>query len=343
MIKLFSKTDYSDELFNIIKKILDEGIVSTTSSIVDEMESVLSDYYKTDVLLTNSGTSSLHLTAKLGNKGVLIPAFGFIAVLNAFLYEKLPIFLYDLNSDLQPDWNQIEEYIKEDKIDILIVVHQFGVVVDIPENIRAVCREKDVIIVEDASESIFSKGKKESGKIGDMSILSFNGNKVISAGGGGALVFNDIKYKDDIYKMVVPKYAKKDDIYTNITYNYRMTGVHAAFLKDQWNNKEKMIEEKKQVLSVYDKYKIDTPQYTINTVFWLYPVYTKNMSVTEKNLNSNGIEYKHFFKTYDLIQYAKVSYKDISNAKDIVNKGILLPIHNELAENDIELIVKSIE
>ncbi len=345
MIELFSKTRYSDELFDIIKKILDEGIVSTTSSIVDEMENVLSDYYQTDVLLTNSGTSSLHLTAKLGSKGALIPAFGFIAVLNAFLYEKLSVFLYDLNDDLQPDWNQIEDYIKEDKIDILVVVHQFGVVVDIPRNIRILCKERDIIIVEDASESIFSQGEEESGKIGDISVLSFNGNKVISAGGGGAIVFNEKKYKDDIYKMVVPKYAKKDDVYTNITYNYRMTGVHAAFLKDQWINREKMIEEKKRILSIYDKYKykINTPRYTMNTVFWLYPVYIDNMGVTEKNLDSNKIEYKHFFKTYDLMQYANVYYKDISNAKKIVNKGMLLPIHNKLTEQDIELIVKSIE
>ena len=199
-----------------LKSCIKENWVSTSGKFLNLFENKLKRLIKAKyVIPVLNGTIGLHLSMILcglkKNEEVIVPTITFIATINAIRYvEAEPIFM-DVDKYLNIDEVKTIEFIlkktifrngftynkkTKKKIAALIVVHTFGNAVKL-EKLYKICKKKNIKLIEDAAESLgttYTEGKfknRHTGTIGDLGIFSFNGNKIITSGGGGCIVTND--------------------------------------------------------------------------------------------------------------------------------------------------------
>ena len=253
-----------------IKESIKTGFVSTVGKHVDEFQSKLKKLTKSRyVILTNTGSSALHLVlSAIGinkNDEVLIPNFNYIASANSVLMcNGIPHFI-DINEEtLGIDTKKLKKYLnsntisKKDgcfnkktgkRIAACIVMHTYGYSSDIIE-IKKILKNKKIIMLEDSAEAIGSFNKKKHlGTFGFAGILSFNGNKTITTGGGGAILTSNKKFfKLCKHLSTVAKAKHKFLFYHDkLGYNYRMPSLNAALGITQLNKLEKILESKKKI------------------------------------------------------------------------------------------------
>lgn len=234
-----------------LKDCLDSTYVSYVGQYVDKFEAMLADFtgVKKAVAVVN-GTAALHIALKLAEvkpgDEVLVPALTFVATANAVTYcGAIPHFVDSEERTLGLDPCKLKDYLKDiatqdtngctnkrtgRKIKAVIPMHTFGHPVDL-DPLMEVCDEYKIEIIEDAAESLgsFYKGR-HTGNWGKLSILSFNGNKTITTGGGGAIITNDealakvAKHLTSTAK-IPHRWAYNHD---DIGYNYRLPNINAA-------------------------------------------------------------------------------------------------------------------
>lgn len=262
-----------------VNEALDAGWVSTGGAFIDKFEDNLASYLNMPkVSCVQSGTSALHLSLiECGiNPGdlVLVPTVTFIAAVNPVKYMyATPIFI-DCDDSLCLDPIKLKNFCEEEceyknnqlihklskkLVKAIIVVHVFGNMADM-ESIMKIANEYNLKVVEDATESLGTKyieGKyagKYSGTIGNFGCLSFNGNKIITTGGGGAVFSNDEKYTN--HMKFISTQAKTDPhyyIHDEVGYNYRMTNLQAALGVAQLEKLEEFINRKNKFHDLYKK------------------------------------------------------------------------------------------
>ena len=254
---------------------LEQGWVSTGGAYINQLEKSLAEFLHTDnVAACQSGTSALHLSlveAGVGpNDVVLVPPLTFIAAVNPIKYQwAKPVFI-DCDDSFCMDPVKLQNfcekecyfdgtslYYKDRKVVALILVHVFGNLADM-EKIMEVTERYNIKLIEDATEalgSVFTVGKyagKLAGTIGDFGCFSFNGNKIITTGGGGAVTAKDPKAVDHIRYLST---QAKDDvhyyIHHEVGYNYRMTNLQAALGVAQMEELPEFIKRKQQNYEVY--------------------------------------------------------------------------------------------
>jgi dTDP-4-amino-4,6-dideoxygalactose transaminase len=230
---------------------------------VDKFEKKLADYLSVkNCAALSSGTAAIHLALivlgiKPGDE-VLCSSFTFAASANPIVYlGATPVFV-----DSEPEtWNMDPVLLKEaidDRIKIgkkpkaIIVVHLYGMPAKIDE-IIAIAKKYDIPIIEDAAEAIGSEfNNKKCGSFGDISILSFNGNKIITTAGGGALVSDNKEYVDRA-RFLSTQAADKAAHYqhSQIGYNYRLSNILAGIGLGQLEVVESRIESRRRIFSRY--------------------------------------------------------------------------------------------
>ena len=258
------------------KKYLSECIntnwISTSGKFINLFEKEICKYTKSKhVVLVNSGTSALHISLLLSNiksgDEVIVPTVSFIAPINAVNYCKAsPIFI-DVDDYLNIDIKKVISFLENEtitknnltynkktkkKISAIIVVHVFGNLVNLKPLIN-ICKKKKIDLIEDAAESFGSYYKnsqkiKHAGTIGKFGCLSFNGNKIITCGGGGAILTQSKVLADKARYLVTQ--AKNDPVnfvHDNVGYNYKMTNLHAAVGIAQIKNIKKILLNKKKI------------------------------------------------------------------------------------------------
>ena len=233
---------------------LEQGWVSTGGAYITRLEQQLAEFLKVDrAAACQSGTSGLHLAlvecgVQPGDM-VIVPALTFIAAVNPVRYQFAePVFM-DCDESLCLDPEKLAEFCeKECKLEAqqlvhkksgrvvkaVIVVHVFGNLADM-EAIMSIAGEYHLKVVEDATEALgshYTAGKlagRYAGTIGDFGVYSFNGNKIITTGGGGAVT---ARCADEVEHLKYLSTQAKDDpqfyIHNEIGYNYRMTNLQAA-------------------------------------------------------------------------------------------------------------------
>jgi len=253
---------------------IDSTFVSSAGKFVDSFEEKIKKYTKSNyVLATNSGTSAMHISFIVSdirkNDEVLIPALNFVASSNATIYcGAIPHFIDVEKKTLGVDAEKLYNYLKKiskkkgnhcyniktkRRIKALIPTHTFGHSVNLDKIIK-ITKLFNLDLIEDAAESFGSFYKKRHlGTFGRMGILSFNGNKTITTGSGGAIL---IKNKSDFIKakklINVSKISHKWKlIYDGIGYNYKMSSLQAALGCAQLENLEKIISKKYKLLKKY--------------------------------------------------------------------------------------------
>lgn len=256
---------------------VEQGWVSTGGAYIEEFEHKLADFLHThSVAACQSGTSALHLSlVEAGVKPgdvVLVPPLTFIAAVNPVKYQfATPVFIdcddsfcmdpFKLRSFCEEEcqWDGTELRYKGAQVKAIVVVHVFGNMADM-ETIMTIAGKYNLKVIEDATEALGTKyltGKYEgkyAGTIGDFGAFSFNGNKIITTGGGGAVTAKEAKTVDHI--RFLSTQAKTDPhyyIHDEVGYNYRMTNVQAAIGVAQMEELAEFIGRKQRNYDLYER------------------------------------------------------------------------------------------
>ena len=276
MINL-SVPNLSMDILDNLKECLESGWVSTGGRFIPEFETKVKNYMKTKCAAgVQSGTAGLHMSLQvLGiqrDEEVLVPTLTFIAAVNPTTYlGASPIFI-DCDDSLCMDPLKLEKFCSEEcdfkegilvnkktnkKIRALVIVHVFGNMADM-EKIMDIAKRYNLKVLEDATEALgtyYTEGRykgKYAGTIGDIGVLSFNANKIITTGGGGMVVGDNEELVEKV--RFLSSQAKKDTLYfihDEIGYNYRMLNLQAALGTSQIDQLESFIETKIKNYKIY--------------------------------------------------------------------------------------------
>ena len=256
-----------------------QGWVSTGGAYITQLEERLQEYLHTEkVAACQSGTAALHLAlvacgVQPGDM-VLVPTLTFIAAVNPVRYQFAePVFM-DCDESLCMDPGKLRQFCEEEcvrkedglyhresgkHIRAVVVVHVFGNLADM-EQIMDIAQTYGLRVIEDATEALGSRYEagryagRYAGTIGDFGAYSFNGNKIITTGGGGALTG---KNAGEVEHLKYLSTQAKDDphyyIHNEIGYNYRMTNLQAALGVAQMEELEEFIRRKRENYTLYEK------------------------------------------------------------------------------------------
>ena len=268
--------NFSGNEWKYLKECLDTGWVSSVGKYVDRFEHDLAVYTGVKyAVATVNGTAALHVCLELigvkTNDEVLIPALTFVATANAVCYCKaIPHFVDSSEETLGLCPNKLNDYLVEvadiksgqcinrrskRRIKAVVAMHTFGHPVDL-EPLAEVCEKYHLDLIEDAAESLgsFYKGC-HTGNWGKVSALSFNGNKIITTGGGGAILTNDEnlarKAKHITTTAKVPH--QWEYVHDQIGYNYRLPNINAALGCAQLERLPVYLKHKRELAHRYQK------------------------------------------------------------------------------------------
>ena len=333
---------------------------------VDEFEKELADYVQVKYAAAlSSGTAALHLAAKLvpikDGDIVFCSDLTFSATVNPVSYERGRQVFIDSEKD---SWNMDPEALKKaikkyPNAKAVFLVNLYGTPAKLDE-IKQICDDNNLILVEDAAESLGAKYKGiETGSFGKYGIFSFNGNKIITTSGGGMLVSN---IKEDIEKArfwaTQAREKARHYEHKEIGYNYRMSNIVAGIGRGQLTALDKHISLKKNIYFTYKEAFKDIPEISMNPYlndsepnFWL-----SCMTIDEKSsvkpldimvaLEQHNIESRPIWKPMHLQPvfngYDYITVNDDSVSEDIYNHGLCLPSDIKNTKEDMDRIISII-
>lgn len=349
---------FDSEEVKFVKKCIKSTFVSSVGTQVNNLEKKISKFTGSKyVVATVNGTCAIHLaleTIKAKNTEVLIPTLNFVASANAVEHARATPHFVDCDErSLCVDPKKLDRYLKKistvkqkdcfnkktkNKISALILVHVFGHPGRIYE-IKKVCKKYKIILIEDAAEGIGSYFyKKHVGTFGKIGILSFNGNKTITTGGGGALLTNDkgIAKKALELSSTARKPHKWKIEFKSVAFNYRLPNINAALGLAQFKKLNSLLRAKKNLFKKYKKafknfkgIKLFEEQKNCKSNYWLNTLILSKDSFSIRNkiiehLNKLGIQarpcWKLLHKLNHFSHYPKMNL-DVSNRleKKIIN------------------------
>jgi len=312
----FKKIPLSEPyLFGNEKKYLIECIKTNwlaSGKYVDNFEKKIKKTTNAKFVISNiNGTSSLQLALRILNPKsgdeVLVPSITFIASINSVIYNSCSPVFFDCDEHLNININDLINFLKfntyskggfsynkktNKRIIALIIVHVFGNSANVKIQLINLCKKKNIKIIEDAAESFGaffknSKRKTHTGVIGDIGCFSFNGNKIVTAGGGGALV---TKNKNFYLKAKYLSNQAKDNsdlfIHNEVGYNFRLSNLHAAIGYAQIGHIRKIILKKKYIHNYYKR--------ELNKIYGLRILEAPKHSVSNYWLNVLTIDKKKY-------------------------------------------------
>ena len=377
-----SVPSFNGNEWKYVKECIDTEWVSTAGKFVERFENEIADFTKSKFAVACvNGTSALQVSLRLaGVKAgdeVIVPTLTFIAPVNAIVYNGAsPIFMdadnhYNLSSEKTIDFIKNETSFKNGysynnltgaRVSAIIPVHVWGNPVFLDE-LHPLCKERNIKLIEDASESLgskYSKGTfkgKHTGTVGEIGCISFNGNKIITTGGGGAILTDDSKIADKAKYLT--RQAKDDPIryvHNDIGYNFRLTNIQAALGVAQLEQLKEILIRKKEINQFYkDNIKnnkglniTESPAYSESN-FWLNvlninsQLYGKTSLDLMEKLENNQIETRpvwllnHMQKPYERFQ----SY-NIEIALSLHSNSLCLPSSHSLQKEELKIIADKI-
>ena len=362
-----------------VKECLDTEWVSSAGKYVGLFEKKIAEHTnaKYAVACVN-GTSALQVSLRLAGvepgDEVIVPTLTFIAPVNAVAYNGAsPVFM-DTDDYYNMDAEKVIEFINGEtvfknestynkttnkKISAIIPVHVWGNAVWMAKLV-SLCEERNIAIVEDAAESMGTRyingehSGKHTGTICLLGCLSFNGNKIITTGGGGMILTDDADLAEKAKYLT--KQAKDDRlryIHHEIGYNFRLTNIQAALGVAQLEQLPRFLERKGEISHQYqnalkgvDGLSIaDVPNYADNN-HWMNvlqidnAVYGEDRDSIMQRLEKNRIQTRpvwalnHLQKPYKDCQ----SYK-IEQAEELVNNSLCLPSSTNLSDEDLNKVI----
>ena len=378
MIKLSEPFFFGNEL-SFLKKSLEDKWISSNGNIVKSFEKKLQRYttgsYNLGVI---NCTAALQLAVRLLNpkkdEEILVPSITFAATINSIIYNNCKPVFFDCDDFLLLDKKKIYSFFEKNthfknghsynkktkkKILAIIVVNTFGNLFDIDKNFSAFCKKKNIKIIEDAAESLGSLNydKQRHNKI-DFSCYSFNGNKLITSGGGGILSLKN--KKQHIKASYLASQAKNDAtnfIHNDVGYNFLLSNLHASIGLAQLLNIKKVLKKKKNINFAYKKrinkiygLKILDSQEKCSSNYWLniLVIDPKKYGLSKKEIIkkflNQGIETRSLWYPNHLQKpFNKFESYQIQNSKTMFECCICLPSSYGLKNNEQLKIVNLLE
>ncbi|MEK7790854.1 MAG: LegC family aminotransferase [Deltaproteobacteria bacterium] len=365
-----SETHFSGNEWKYVKECLDTGWVSSVGHFVSEFEKKIAEYVGVKhAVATVNGTSALHVALRALGVGqgdeVLVPTLTFVATANAVNYcGAVPLFMDCVPNTLCLDLEKVSDFLAREteqkrdgyrynkktkqRIKAIIPVHLFGHAVDMAPLI-GLCEKYRIAIVEDACESLGTIYQgQQTGSFGHVGCFSFNGNKIITTGGGGMVVARDEKLTNRIRHLVTQ--AKKgglDYFHDEIGFNYRLSNMQSALGVAQLENLGRFIEVKRKNALLYrdllkemDIEMIWEPPDTQSN-FWFYTIRVPqgHKDSLLQWLISKDIQVRSVWNPLHLLPiYASCQSYRVETANNVFNQCINLPCSVTLTEADIEFV-----
>lgn len=337
---------------------IDSTFVSSVGEFVDRLEEKVAAYTgAVKAVACVNGTNALHMALKLAcvdsGDEVITQSLSFIATCNAISYcGAHPVFI-DVDADtmgMSPA--SLKAFLENEiiqkqnkcynrktgrKISACVPMHTFGHPCQIDE-IAQLCDDYNITLIEDAAESIGSLYKgKHTGTYGKIGVLSFNGNKIITTGGGGVMIFNDEelagKAKHLTTQAKVPH--RWEFVHDAIGYNYRMPNINAALGVAQLENLDLFLNFKRELAGRYDEFfksigmSFFTEPENAKSNYWLNVVLVENRTerdVLLKYLNDNGIMARPIWKLMnELEMFKNCQAGDLVSSKWFSDRVINIP------------------
>jgi len=343
-----------------LAKAVDTNFVSVVGPFVPEFEEKFAQYIGAEsAVSTQSGTAALHMSLyQLGigeGDEIIVPSLTFIATINPVLFVGAKPVIVDVDPIT---WNIYPQEIKKaitKKTKAIIPVHLYGSVCNIDEIIE-IARENNLFVIEDATESLGAIYKdRQTGTFGDFGCFSFNGNKLITTGGGGMIVSNNQKQAEHIKFLInQARDASKGYYHPEVGFNYRMTNIEASLGLAQLERIDKFIEKKRNFRKIYQEVfndlsyiKFQEESDNASGSWWLtcIKIDKNNIDIDnlELKLKEKGISTRRIFMPASEMPYLKKFSKPYPNAYEIYNQGICLPSSTLNDEEDIRkaaLVIK---
>lgn len=304
----------------------------------------------------SSGTAAIHMALKAAGVGkgdiVFCQSLTFAATCNPIIYQDaIPVFI---DSDYET-WNMdpkaLEEAFKKyPNVKAVIVVHLYGLSADLDKIIN-ICKEHNVVLIEDAAESLGTTYKgKYTGTFGDYGIFSFNGNKIITTSGGGMIVSNN---EERIQKVRFWSTQARDKArhyqHSELGYNYRMSNIVAGIGRGQLKVLSQRVEKKRYIFNYYKKELGNLSGVSFMPINdWNEPnCWLSCMLVTGKvkpldimlKLEEENIETRPIWKPMHLQPYyEKYDFIGTNISDEIFNNGLCLPSDTKMTDEDLERI-----
>lgn len=360
-----------------IKAAFDQNWIAPLGPNVDAFEKNLASYCGVGhCAAMSSGTAAMHLALILLNVGrgdeVIAPTFTFSATINPIVYQgATPLFI-----DSEPDtWNidpfLLEEALKERKATskkrkdkksnmpkAIVVVHLYGMPAKMDE-IMQIANSYGIPVIEDAAEALGSRYRgKHVGTFGKLAILSFNGNKIITTSGGGALISEN---KELIVKARFLSTQARDKAphyqHSEIGYNYRMSNILAGIGRGQMQVIDERIKQRrenylfyKEILRPYNGISfLDEPSEDFYSNHWLTTIALDSLTLNitrekiQRKLEKDNIETRPLWKPMHMQPVFKSSPVYLNGISEkLFSSGLCLPSGSDLSDHDKKRILDSI-
>jgi len=369
-----SVPNLSGNEWEYIKDCLDTNWVSSVGSYVDKFENALISYTGvSSAIATSNGTAAIHIALLLaGVKNgdlVIVPNITFVAPCNAITYVGAEPLLIDVDLHTwQLDVHLTTKFLGEEcelinkvcihkasgkRIAAILPVHVLGNMVDM--NLLSIVAEKfHIPIIEDATESLGSSYfKKPAGSFGLFGCLSFNGNKIMTTGGGGMLLTNDNKLgKRAKHLTTQAKAHPVEYFHDEIGYNYRLVNVLAAMGVAQFEQLPKFIRRKQEIAAFYTKELSEIPGFApqiltegVESNAWLYTAKFNDPLSLNEFLNSKSIQTRRFWVPMnELPAFSACIYiHERNNSASIYADCLSLPCSTGITDPELLSVVEQIK
>lgn len=362
-----------------LKECVETGWVSSSGPFVDRFEKALTERVGgTQAVAAVNGTAALHMALRVlgvqtGDE-VIVSDLTFVAPVNAILYcGASPVFVDAHPATWQIDADSVEEFLSKEcvekdgecfnkktsrRVRAILPVHILGSACEIVRLVE-IARRYRLKVVEDACEGLGVFYRQiHIGTFGDIGVLSFNGNKIVTAGGGGAIVTSNAHYaKTSRYLATQAKDDEVEYIHNEIGYNYRMTNLQAAVGLAQLEQLDAFLEKKRAIARRYDAAFRDMEGIItmpsapdIRQSYWLYTILLpEDVTLSERQeivrqLNERGIGCRPLWHPiHALPPYRNFQAYRIEKALSLYRRAVSLPSGVSLSESDQEICIEAMK
>ncbi len=361
-----------------VKECLDTAWVSSVGEFVKRFEHDIAHYTQAPhAIATMNGTSGLHIALKLvglqPGELVLVSNLTFVAPVNAICYlSGTPVFMDTDPTSWQMDPANVERFLRTrcesreegtfyketgQRVRAILPVHILGLACDM-DRLLALAREFKLAVVEDAAEGLGVTYKgRHVGTLGDLGVLSFNGNKIITSGGGGMILTNDSKKAAQAHYLTT---QAKDDvleyIHEEIGFNYRLNNINAALGVAQLEQLPSFIAKKRAIAKAYESAFKSERRLTlmpslkeVETTYWLYTILLPEGTPTDRrkqfirSLHEKGVECRPLWHPiHSLKPYQSYPHFEITHSISLYERAISLPSSVGLTESDQAFCIEQV-
>lgn len=357
-----------------VTECIETGWVSSVGAYVDKFEKLSAEFAGTKyAVATSSGTTALHTCLVMlginANDYVIAPNITFIATCNSIKYTGAGLILMDADeNNWQMDLNLLEEFLENEteqkngecfykkdgrRIPVIMPVHVLGNICDM-DRLMALAAKHHLIVLEDSTEALGSYYKgKHAGSFGIMGTFSYNGNKIITTGGGGMIVTNDEPFAKKAKHLTTQ--AKSDAfeyIHDEIGYNYRLVNVAAAMGVAQMEQLPAFLNRKKEIIAFYKNELSGVGDISWQEVskdvspnWWLPTIKTSKQREVLKLLNDAKMQSRPFWVPMNQLSMFKeeIYYHKNDRSNFIYHHCLSIPCSTNITQTELKAVADKIK